>query len=175
MLVPARNASELVRILEGAQGDVEVYYNDNQISVQVDQVYYTSRLLDGSFPNYHQIVPKEFLTEAVVLREDLSAALKGLTVFSDKFLQVTLAVDPKRKVVTLSSRNADVGEEECTLNAAVSGDEVAMNFNSRYMGDGLLPISGESVRLQLSGPGKPMLIKDAADDSFFYLAMPMNR
>ena len=175
LLFPARNAGELVRILENHSGDVELYYNENQISVQVDRVYYTSRLLDGTFPNYQQIIPKEFVVEAVVLREDLAGALKGLSVFSDKFLQVSLAVDAKRKVVELSARNADVGEEECTLKAAVSGTAMTMSFNSRYLSDGLLPITGESVRLQLSGPGKPMLIKDAADNSFFYLAMPMNR
>ena len=175
MLIPARNAGELSRILEGVNGDVEVYYNENQISLQADRVYYTSRLLDGSFPNYKQIVPKEFLTEAVVLREDLSQTLKGLSVFSDKFMQVSFMVDPKRKIVEFSSRNNDVGEEECTLKAAVSGEEVRMSFNSRYLGDGLIPITGESVRLQVNGPGKAMVIKDATDDSYTYLAMPMNR
>jgi DNA polymerase-3 subunit beta len=153
LLLPARNAAELVRILDGAGGEVQVYYNENQISVQVDNVYYTSRLIDGAFPNYRQIVPKEFATEAVVLREDLSQALRGLSVFSDKFLQVALSVDPKGKMVELSSRNADVGEEECTLKAAVSGEGVKMTFNSRYLGDGLTPISGESVRLQV--PASP--------------------
>jgi len=175
ILIPARNAGELVRILEGVGGDIEMYYTENQISVQVDRVYYTSRLLDGSFPNYKQIVPKEFSTEAVVLREDLSQALKGLVVFSDKFMQVLFVVDPKRKVVELSSRNNDVGEEECVLKAAVYGEEVKMSFNSRYLGDGLMPISGESVRLQANGPGKAMVVRDSADNSYTYLAMPMNR
>ena len=175
MLVPARNAGELVRILEGSSGDVEVYYNENQISLQADHVYYTSRLLDGSFPNYRQIIPKDFLTEVVVLREDFSQALKGLVVFSDKFMQVSFMVDPKKKIVAFSSRNADVGEGECILKAAVSGQEMKMSFNSRYLGDGLIPITGDSVRLRMSGPGKAMIIKDATDDSYLYLAMPMNR
>ncbi|MDE2213109.1 MAG: DNA polymerase III subunit beta [Patescibacteria group bacterium] len=175
ILLPARNAAELLRIIEGQSGDLEFYYSDNQLSVHADRVYYTSRLVDGSFPNYRQIIPKEFATEAVVLREDLSQALKSLAVFSDKFLQVSLTVDPKRKIVELSSRNQDVGEEDVTLRAAVSGEESKMNFNSRYLGDGLAPISGESVRLRLNGAGKAMVVKDAADDSFVYLAMPMNR
>ena len=61
------------------------------------------------------------------------------------------------------------------LKAAVSGESIKMSFNSKYLGDALLPISGESVRLQLNGPGRPMLIKDSSDDSYFYIAMPMNR
>ena len=175
LLMPARNVSELVRILEGVKGDIEVYYNDNQFSIQIEGVYYTSRLLDGTYPNYTQIVPKSFTTEVVLLRDDLSQALKGLSVFNDKFLQVVFMVQPKEKTVHLSSRNADVGEEECVLKAAVSGEQITMTFNSKYLADGLTPLAGESVRIRLNGAGRPALIQDVADDSFFYLAMPMNR
>ncbi len=175
LLLPAKNASELMRILESASGDVEVYYNNNQLSTHIEGTYYTSRLLDGSFPNYRQIIPKQFAAEAVVLREDFSHALKSLAVFSDKFSQISFAVDPKARAVTLASRNADVGEETYTLPATVSGEPAALTFNGRYLSDGLTSLSSESVRLHITGAGKPMLIKDAADDSYLYLAMPMNR
>ncbi len=75
----------------------------------------------------------------------------------------------------LSSRNPDVGEQISTVKATVQGDEVSMSFNGRYLADSLQAIGGDSVRLHSNGPGKAMLIKDASDDSFFYLAMPMNR
>jgi DNA polymerase-3 subunit beta len=175
ILLPARNAGELMRILEGAPGNVEMYYTDNQLSTQADGIYYTSRLLDGSFPNYQQIIPKKFTTEALVLREDMAAALKSLTIFADKFAQVNLSLEPKQKAMLLSSRNPDVGEETCTVKATVEGDSVAVSFNSRYLADSLQSISGDSVRLHSNGPGKAMLIKDAADASYLYLAMPMNR
>jgi DNA polymerase-3 subunit beta len=175
LLVPARNAVELNRILETASGDVEIYYNEHQISAHIGSVYYTSRLIDGAFPNYRQIVPKEFATEAVVLREDMGSALKSLSLFADKLAQVSLTVDPGKKALLLTSRNPDVGEQVSTLKATVSGDAIAMNFNGRYLADSLQAIVGESVRLSSNGPGKPLLVKDASDDSFFYLAMPMNR
>lgn len=175
LLIPARNAAELMRILEGAGGDIDIYFNENQLSTQADHVYYTSRLLDGAFPNYRQILPKTFATEAVVLREDLAAALKSLSVFADKFAQVALAIEPKQKNVVLTSRNPDVGEQVSTIKATVSGDQTAMSFNGRYLADSLQAVSGDSVRLSSNGPGKAMLIKDAGDDSFLYLAMPMNR
>lgn len=175
LLLPARNAAELMRILESASGDVEIYYNDNQLSTHVGDVYYTSRLIDGAFPNYRQIVPKQFSTEAVILRDDFSTSLKSLSVFADKFAQVSFAIDPAKKAITLSSRNPDVGEQISTIKATVKGDELAMNFNGRYLADSLQAINGDSVRVQSNGPGKAILIKDAADESFFYLAMPMNR
>lgn len=175
MLIPARNAAELMRILENVNAEVEVYYNDNQLSLQTDSVYYTSRLLDGAFPNYRQILPKSFTTEAVVLREDMAGALKSLSVFADKFAQVSLSIEPSKKAMLLSSRNPDVGEQVSTVKAAVDGDAVAVSFNGRYLADSLQGVSGDSVRLHSNGPGKAMLIKDAGDESFLYLAMPMNR
>lgn len=175
LLVPARNAAELMRVLEGARGDIEVYYNENQLSTQADSIYYTSRLLDGAFPNYRQILPKEFSTEALVLREDMSGALKSLSIFADKFAQVALQLDPAQKAMILSSRNPDVGEQVSTVKATIEGDQVSVSFNGRYLADSLQSIAGDSVRLHSNGAGKPMLIKDASDDSFLYLAMPMNR
>lgn len=175
LLLPARNAAELMRILDTTQGDVELYYNDNQLSTHVGDVYYTSRLIDGTFPNYRQIVPKTFTTEAVILREDIATALKSLSVFADKFSQISLSIDTAKKTVSLSSRNPDVGEQTSTLRATTSGENMTMSFNGRYLADSLQAIAGESVRLHANGAGKPMLIKDAADESFFYLAMPMNR
>ncbi len=175
LLLPARNAAELMRILDAAGGEAEIYFNENQLSTHVGTVYYTSRIIDASFPNYRQILPKTFSTEALVLREDLSIALKSLSIFADKFSQVTLAIEPAKKIVTLTSRNPDVGEQVSTLKATISGEPLTMSFNGRYLADSLQSVSGDSIRLHANGPGKPMLIKDAGDDSFFYLAMPMNR
>jgi len=175
LLLPARNAVELIRIVESFGGEVEMYYNEHQVSTHAGNVYYTSRLIDGSFPNYRQIIPKTFTTEAVVLREDIYQALKSLTVFSDKFLQVSLTIDPAHKSVLLASRNPDVGETTSTLRATISGEGFSMNFNSRYLADSLQAITGESVRIQANGPGKPVLVRDVSDDSYLYLAMPMNR
>ncbi len=175
LLLPAKNAAELMRILDTTSGEVEVYYNDNQISTHIDNIYYTSRIIDGSFPNYRQIVPKAFTTEAVVLREDLSSALKSLSIFADKFSQISLTISPEKKSILLTSRNPDVGEQTSTVRATILGEEMTMSFNSRYLADSLQAISGESVRIHANGVGKPILIKDAVDESFFYLAMPMNR
>ncbi len=105
----------------------------------------------------------------------MSGALKSLSLFADKLAQVSLAVEPSKKAVLLTSRNPDVGEQISTLRATISGEGATMNFNGRYLADSLQAVTGESVRLSSNGPGKPLLVKDAGDDSFFYLAMPMNR
>ncbi len=175
LLIPIKNAAELMRLAEGVNEEVEIYYSEHQMSTHIKNMYYTSRLIDGTFPNYRQILPKSFTTEAIVLREELSSALKSLSVFADKFSQVSFTVDPTKKSVILSSRNPDVGEEISTIRSTVSGESISMNFNGRYLADSVQGISGESVKIHSNGPGKPLLIRDAADDTFFYLAMPMNR
>ena len=95
LLIPARNAAELMRVLEGASGEVEIYYNENQISTHVGDVYYTSRLIDGTFPNYRQILPKSFTTEVVVLREDMASMgpIRLKEVDEAQMALVTLAKD----------------------------------------------------------------------------------
>ena len=88
---------------------------------------------------------------------------------------MSLSIEPAKKAVLLSSRNPDVGEQTSNMRATISGEALTISFNGRYLADSLQAISGESVRLHSNGAGKPMLITDAADNSFFYLAMPMNR
>jgi DNA polymerase III sliding clamp (beta) subunit (PCNA family) len=105
----------------------------------------------------------------------MANALKSLSIFADKFSHVSFAINPKDKTVVLTSRNPDVGEQVCTIRATITGDDVSMAFNGRYLADSLQSISGDSIRLCSNGVGKAMLIKDAGDESFFYLAMPMNR
>ena len=175
LLLPLRNAAELVKILDGVSEDVDVYYNDNQLSLRFDGVYYTSRLIDGTFPNYRAIVPSSYAAEAVVLREDFSQAFKILSLFADKFSQVGLAANPKEKNVALSARNTDVGENTTTLKATVGGDAIQMTFNGRYLADGLQGISGESVKMGFAGVGRPLTLAGASDASFLYIVMPMNR
>ena len=175
LLIPIRNAAELIRILEMGHGGVDVYFSENQLSVRVGEIYFTTRLINGAFPNYKQIVPKEYTTEALVLKEDLQQALKTIAIFADKYAQVTLAVEPKKKEVVLSARNVDVGEHTITIPAACSGASTEMNFNGKYIADALQSISGESLRLGLNGAGKPLAMLTQNEGNFVYIVMPMNR
>lgn len=175
LLIPIRNAAEMIRLLEDGGGEVTIYFSENQLSLRVKDAYFTTRLIDGTFPNYAAILPSSFTTEAVVLREDLSQALKSLSLFSDSYAQIAISVEPKKKTVTLSARNTDVGEHTAQLAAAGTGAPLEMNFNGRYIADALSSISAESVRLGFGGAGKPLAMLPAGEQSFIYIVMPMNR
>lgn len=174
LLIPHKNVVEILRVLDESGDDVELFLSDNQIAFKQDDVYITSRVVDGVFPDYAQIIPKEYTTEVVVLKKDLQGALKLSNIFTDKFNQVTLTVKPKEKVCEVKTTNSDVGENVGKIDAAVSGEDVEMSFNYRYINECFQSISTDSVSLGLSA-GKPMIIKGVGDENFLYLVMSMNR
>ena len=175
VLVPFKNIPEIIRVLERAEGMVEIRFGKHQITFIFDGTYLTSRVIDGTFPDYRQIIPKEFKTEAIILKEDLIQSLKISNIFSDTFNQVNLNIAPNEKCFKIATKNVSLGENTNTLDAALSGEPAEANFNFRYINDCLQSINTDSVSLSLAGPSRPMVIRGVSDKSFTYLVMPMNR
>lgn len=175
ILIPARNLGEICRILEETKADIVVSLEKNQVSFSGEGFYATSRVVDGMFPDYQQIIPKKHTTEATALKEDILQALRLATLFSDRFCQVRIKADPVGKYLEFSSRREDAGENSNHIAAALSGDMIEGNFNHRYINDCMQAVPGDSVVFRWSGEGKPLLITGAGDTSFRYLVMPMNR
>jgi DNA polymerase III subunit beta len=175
IIIPFKNVTEMLRVFGDHSGPVKVCFNKNQISFWAENIYLTSRVIDGVFPDYRQIIPKEFSTEIVVLKQDLLNALKMFNIFSDKFNQVTLAVHPKKKSFELHSSSADVGENKTNLDAVLKGEDVELGFNYKYFLDCFQSINQDSLSIKISGPNRPMVITPVSDQSFTYLIMPMNK
>jgi DNA polymerase-3 subunit beta len=175
ILIPFKNISEILRIFGEINSTIEVCFNKNQISFSTENIYLTSRVIDGVFPDYRQIIPKKPTTTAVVLKQDLLNALKISNIFSDKFNQINLTVKPKEKVFELSSLNNDIGENKTNVDAAIEGEEVALSFNYKYFLDCFQSVSTDSLSIKFSGPALPIVISPVSDPSFTYLIMPMNR
>src|ERR1035437_1044553 len=175
ILIPFKNVSEIVRILEFVHDLVEIVINQNQISFSWTGTYLVSRIIDGTFPDYKQIIPKDPKTEAVVLKEECVQALKRANVFSDTFHQVTFRIEPKEKTFEVSTKNNDVGENKEQLDGVLKGDDVAISFNYKYLSDCFQSISSDSLSLSFEGLGRPLVIRGISDSSFLYLVMPMNK
>lgn len=175
MLIPFKNISEIMRVFGELNSVISVCFNKNQVSFSADDVYLTSRVIDGVFPDYRQIIPKEKKTEAVVLKQDLLNALKLSNIFSDKFNQVNLTIQPRNKIFELSSANNDVGENKTQIDGALEGEEVELSFNYKYFIDCFQSISADSMSIKLDGTSRPIVISPISDPSFTYLIMPMNR
>ncbi len=175
ILIPFKNVSEILRIFGELQGVVRVCFNKNQISFSGERIYLTSRIIDGVFPDYRQILPKNSTTNAVLLKQDLLNALKLSNIFSDKFNQVNLSIKPKEKVFELSSANNDVGENKTYLDGAITGEAVELGFNYKYFLDCFQSITTDSMSIKLLGASHPIVVTPVSDTSFTYLIMPMNR
>lgn len=175
ILIPFKNVSEILRVFGEFTGVIEVCFNKNLISFSTENIYLTSRVIDGVFPDYRQIIPKNSETNATVLKQDLLNALKLSNIFSDKLNQVNLKIAPKEKVFELSSANNDIGENKTYLDAALEGESVLLSFNYKYFLDCFQSISTDSVSIKLSGASRPIVISPVNDSSFTYLIMPMNR
>jgi len=173
VLIPGKNVMEITRALEDIEGMVDICATKNQISFHTEHLHMTSRLVDGSFPDYRQIIPKKFTTEATVLRQDLMDRLKLTTVFSGKLQQVRLKLYPNEKLFEIESRNDDIGETTHQIDAALSGEDVEFLLNQRFLVDVLSYLSVDSISFHASGAGRPLVIKGVGDTTFTYLVMPM--
>jgi DNA polymerase III subunit beta len=175
LLVPIRTALDLVKALEACEGMVSMRFSANQLSCTFDDMYVTTRLVDGAFPDYQQIIPSDTMTKAVFLKQDIVAAVKKAAIFSDRFNQVTFELSSSAGAVKLLAVSAEVGEMNDVVEGGIEGDDLTISFNQKYLMDSFQSIEAESVSLSFSGPGRPMVIRGVGDDSFLYLVMPMNK
>ncbi|TSC61682.1 MAG: DNA polymerase III subunit beta [Parcubacteria group bacterium Greene0416_14] len=174
ILVPVKNVGDILRVLEDTQGEVEVAFNENQIALYIESIYVTSRLTDGLFPDYNQIIPKTITTKAILLKNDLVNTLKTATIFSNKFNQSKILIDPEGKKIEIFTKNADVGENNESIPASVTGEIIEMMINYRFLLECFQSIYTDSVSLECSDVKKPIIIRGVGDTSFMYLIMPMN-
>ncbi|MCK5021847.1 MAG: DNA polymerase III subunit beta [Candidatus Pacebacteria bacterium] len=175
ILIPFKNIPEIIRVFEDVDGDIDIDINKNQIAFKYNNIYLTSRVVEGVFPDYKQLIPKEFTTEVVILLEDFIKVFKITNIFSDKFNQVNFNINPKNKKFEITSKSDEVGENINIVPAALSGEELNINFNCKYITDCFQSISTDSIMLQFNSTNKPMIIRGVSDNQFLYLLMSMNK
>lgn len=173
ILIPAKNAIEIAQALPDEE--IIISFDDHQCAFVSSRGMLVSRLTSATYPDYQQIIPKESVVEAVLLRRDFESALKRTTIFSDTFHKIKTVFDPKTKTLGLSARNADTGESLESLQAQISGTALELSFNHRYLAAALSLTSVESLSLTAAGIGRPLIIKGVGDNSFLYLVSPMNQ
>lgn len=175
LLIPFKNVVDIMKVFEGVRDNIILSINKNQISLQGGGLRVTSRVIDGTFPDYQQIIPKSFDTEVLLLKQDLSAALRVSAVFSGAFHQVGFRAAPAKKTFEVTAENGQIGKNTMLLDASVKGEEVEVGFNQRYLTDCFPAITTDSVTLGFNGPHKALVLKGAGDRSFTYLVMPVNK
>jgi DNA polymerase-3 subunit beta len=170
--VPARALQELARIAAAVQAEtLTVTPRHNQIVFELDGVVLSSRLIDGQFPNYRQLLPETSEHELRVAREELTDVVRRISLLAQKNAPVRLAFTPGE--LTVSARTPDVGEASEALPIPFQGEPFDIGFNPEFLRDGLESVESDDLILKLTSPLRPGLIESADGSGFVYLVMPI--
>lgn len=169
--VPIKTSQELIKIIDD-EDTITMHVENNQVLFETESTSLISRLIEGSFPDYSSIVPKDIDTKVIIKKEELINALKLSSSFASKTNDVRVRIKDK-KIIEIYSSDSAVGENNYLIPAKIDGPVVESIFNWKYLLDGVRAIVGKEIMLGLNGSDKPALLKDTGDDSYFYILMPI--
>jgi len=180
-IVPARTAQEINRVLSltkniEAEKNVRVILSDNQIVVRYNDVELISRLVEGQYPDYTQIIPKEFKSTAEFSTNQIIKEVKAASLFTTMGVNaVTFEIKPEKSVIAISSASAQAGEHKSELSAETSGEEGSILLNHRYVLDGLNNFASNTCELKIVNSDSPCVFSPKDDDSYLYIVMPIRQ
>jgi DNA polymerase-3 subunit beta len=169
--VPARALQELSRLAHGDDGELSISVRQNQVLFEVGRAVLSSRLIDGQFPNYAQLLPESFEHELKVGGAELTDVVRRISLLAQKNAPLRLAFAPGE--LTVSAETPDVGEARESLPVAFQGESLEIGFNPEFLRAGLEAIEEGDVLLKLISPLRPGLIEAADQSGFLYLIMPI--
>jgi DNA polymerase-3 subunit beta len=173
VIIPAKSLIELSRLLGDGEGDVAVYLDSNQVMFETEDFEFISRLVEGKFPDYKNIIPNSYETKALMTASEFAKIIKVAALFSGETVgSVNLQVRNKGKVSATSS-SSQVGDSSAACEAEVEGKDAEIVFNSRYILDVLNSLGSNKISLEVSGNLNAGVIRKEGDKSFVYVIMPL--
>lgn len=169
--IPHRALGEIAKANLADDATVELRRHDSRIIVRWDGTTLVSRLLDGQFPNYRQLLQENFTSEVIVSTEELTQALRRVALLAQKSARVRLGFTHGQLSITAQSQ--DIGTASETIPAPWQGEDLEIGFNPDYLRAGLENVSTDTVRLRLINPVRPMVLETTDDSAFTYLVMPL--
>ena len=171
-IVPRKGILELSRLLAEAEGDVGVTLGANHIQVTAGDVVFTSKLVDGRFPDYERVIPRGSDKQLLANRETFRKAFSRASILSnEKYRGVRLQLENDLLRITANNPEQEQAEEELSLD--YNGEGLEIGFNVNYLLDVFAAMKGEDARIALSDPNSSALLDDPADASAVYVVMPM--
>jgi DNA polymerase III subunit beta len=177
LVVPARSYFELMRVLSDSDEPLEIMLagSKNQIIFHVEGIDLVSRLIDGQFPNYQQVLPTSHSTRAVVDREELLKAVRlSALIASSAANVIKLSLGDEGSGTVTIAAAAEVGDTVGEVEAAIDGEPVQIAFNARYLQDALSNLDAEQVAFEFTGPLSPgVMRRTGADEDYVHVIMPV--
>ncbi|MGC9048726.1 MAG: DNA polymerase III subunit beta [Patescibacteria group bacterium] len=175
LIIPIKALQEFSRLPE-EEKIVEIYSSENQILFVYESTELISRVINGEYPDYKQIIPSSFTTKIILEKESFLKAIKTVSLFSRTGINdVNLKFEAKNNKTIVSSLNTQLGQSEIRLESEIRGADNEIIFNYRYLLDGLLNISGDEVNLNIVNDRAPAVLSSPQDKEYIYLIMPIKK
>ncbi len=173
LIVPSKTILELSRIIGNNKGKIEMVINETQISFEIEGTRIISRLVEGQYPDYQQIIPASFLTTITTKKQALVNALRASGIFSQNSNSIRLEYNLDEQKLTLSSESQELGKSVVDLESKIEGGSGLILLNNHYMLDCLANIDAEEVLIKIVDDSSPSLITPKGRNDYIYLVMPI--
>lgn len=181
MILPAKAANHLIGIIGESGNPIKLSGDDNQVKFSVTlgesplnlEIDMVSRLIEGTYPRYQEVIPQKPSVKIRVDRHDFIGKIKAASLLSDQTYEVRLSTQAEEGRLKIEARSSRVGEFKSSLVAEIEGGETEVAFNGRFLSDALLNLSGSDAQLGLTDSDKAALIRSGDDQSYLYVLMPI--
>jgi len=178
-ILPQNSAREVLNILSIEEADVLIYFSSNYVLFEIntsspqEKIEVFSRLIDGKYPNYQEIIPQKSSFQARVNKDELLNQTKKAGLFSPKSQEIKLSFLLKEGKMQIFSQNSETGRNESYLKGEFTGKEIDISFNYKFLAAGLGIIKSAEVSLELTSQDRAGVLRPVGDSSFLYILMPI--
>ena len=169
IIIPSKTAQELMRNLN-QEGEARIIFSENQACFEFDNIILTTRLIEGEFPEYNKVIPKEIKDKIKINKSNLFKAIKRVALFTNPD-SIAIKLDITKDKIVLSKRTPDLGEARDEVEVKFEGKEMSIGFNPNYLIDILKVIDGDEIEVEVVDPQKPAVIRRTG--KFIFIVLPM--
>ena len=173
VIMPQKTIVELSRIIGNQKGNVEITFSETQAAISFNETQIISRLVDGQYPDYRQIIPNNFVTTVVTEKIPLTNALRTAAVFSQSNNSVKVEFFEGKQELVLTAESAELGKSSVELPSKITGKDASLVLNYHYLLDALASIDSKNVVVKIIDDSSPSLVVPEDNGTYVYLVMPI--
>lgn len=173
IIIPAKSVAELSRLITNSSGKLNLTISDTQLSLTLGDTYLVTRLIDGQYPDYEQIIPDHHNTVVTIEKSPLVSALKTSGIFSKGAGSVTMSFETDKQILQISSLSIEIGESVVDVPCIIDGESYSVIMNYRYIQDILAHVDSSTINLYIIDSSSPVVFRPENSKGYIYLVMPI--